>query len=336
MINSVAMPRKMTPNKVAQALLSWATVARNGSTGRRLIGASARHTRKFWATHGDPLITCRVAGQDLVMPLSHDLPIILSAWPNYSQNLARVAAMTVAARQDATIVDIGANIGDTAVLMRGAVAAPILCVEGDELFLDLLHHNVGHMPDIEVEEAYVAITTDDTDSTCTVQRRAGTAALVPSTSGLMPARPSRPLSEILSSHARFSSPGLIKIDTDGADPRIIVANRELLSQARPVVFFEFAPLWAARTGDQNPYRAITALAEAGYEGALVYGNTGELLLVTRVTEQPVWRDLGRYTMTHGKGHYYDIAAFHSDDVELFEQAVAAERKFFEERTVELH
>ncbi|GAA3813629.1 FkbM family methyltransferase [Streptomyces chiangmaiensis] len=270
------------------------------------------------------------------MPLSHDLPIILAAWPQYSQNIVRLTAMTVAARQDVSIVDIGANIGDTAALMRGAVAAPILCVEGDELFLDLLHHNVGQLSDVEVEEAYVATPTDDnTDRTHTVQRRAGTAALVPSVSGLTPTHPIRPLPEILSSHARFSSPGLLKIDTDGADPRIIVANRELLWQTRPVVFFEFAPLWAAKTGDDNPYRAITALAEVGYEGALVYGNTGELLLVTKVAERHVWRDLGRFTMAHGKGQYYDVAAFHSDDAELFEQAAAAERKFFDEMTVTL-
>lgn len=269
------------------------------------------------------------------MPLSHDLPIILAAWPHYSQNLVRLASMTVATRHDVTIVDIGANIGDTAALMRGAVAAPILCVEGDELFLDLLHHNVRRLHDVEVEEAYVATAADDTARARTVQRRAGTATLVPSASGPTPARPGRPLPEILGSHARFSSPGLVKIDTDGADPRIIVANRELLSRTRPVVFFEFAPLWAAKTGDTNPYRALAALAEAGYEGALVYGNTGELLLVTKVTEPHVWKDLGRFTMAHGKGQYYDVAAFHSDDTELFEQAGAAERKFFEEMTVAL-
>ncbi|KJY41566.1 hypothetical protein VR41_11930 [Streptomyces sp. NRRL B-1568] len=225
-------------------------------------------------------------------------------------------------------MDIGANVGDTAVLMRAAATAPILCVEGDELFLGLLHRNVENLRDVEIEEAYVA-TDDDAGRAHTVVRQAGTSALVPPASGPKPARPLRSLPTILGSHARFSSPGLVKIDTDGADPRIIVANRELLARARPVVFFEFAPLWAARTGDDNPYRAITALAEAGYEGALVYANTGELLLVTRVAEPHVWEDLGRYTLTHGNGSYYDIAAFHRDDAELFAQASAAERTFFD-------
>jgi FkbM family methyltransferase len=323
------MPRKAAPNSVAQALLSWATTPHNGSVCRRLIRSSARCTRRFWAAHGDPLVTYRIAGHDVVMPLSHDLPVILSGWPHYAQNLARLTAMSAQARADLTIVDIGANIGDTAVLVRGTVAAPILCVEGDELFLDVLYRNVERLRDIEVEEAYVATFTDDPDRTRTVLRRAGTAALVPSASGTRPARPLRSLPDILSSHTRFASPGLVKIDTDGADSRIIVSNRELLARARPVVFFEFAPLWAARTGDENPYRAITALAETGYQGALVYAHTGELLLVTRVTEPHAWTDLGRYTLNHGDGSYFDIAAFHADDAELFEQASAAERKFFD-------
>ncbi|MFD8708210.1 FkbM family methyltransferase [Kitasatospora sp. NPDC059648] len=328
MTNSATVPRKATPNSVAQALLKCATAAHNGSFGRRVIKSSARFTRRFWSEHGDPLVTCRIAGRDVVMPLSHDLPVILSASPHYSQNLARLTAMSAAARRDLTIVDIGANVGDTAVLMRAAAMAPILCVEGDELFLGFLRRNVEHLRDVEIEEAYVA-TDDDTDRVHTVVRQAGTAALVPPASGPKPARPLRSLPTILDSHARFSSPGLVKIDTDGADPRIIVANRELLARARPVVFFEFAPLWAARTGDDNPYRAITALAEAGYEGALVYANTGELLLVTRIAEPHVWEDLGRYTLAHGNGSYYDIAAFHRDDAELFAQASAAERTFFD-------
>ncbi len=323
------MPGKTAPNSVAQALLKYATVAHDDSIGRRMIRSSARFTRRFWSEHGDPLVTCRFAGRDIVMPLSHDLPVILSASPHYSQNLARLTALSAAARPDLTMVDIGANIGDTAVLMRAAAAAaPILCVEGDELFLDLLRRNVRGLRDVEIEEAYVA-TADDADRAHTVVRQAGTAALVPPTSGLKPARPFRSLPAILSSHERFASPGLVKIDTDGADPRIIVANRELLARARPVVFFEFAPAWAARTGDENPYRAITALADAGYQGALVYANTGELLLVTKVTEPHVWKDLGRYTLAHGNGSYYDIAAFHADDADLFEQAGAAERTFFD-------
>ncbi|MET8948673.1 FkbM family methyltransferase [Streptomyces sp. NPDC004542] len=330
MTNSATMPRTTAPNSVAQALLKCATAAHNGSIGRHIIRSSARFTRRFWSEHGDPLVTCRIAGHDIVLPLSHDLPVILSASPHYAQNLARLTAMTAAARQDLTIVDIGANVGDTAVLMRAAATAPILCVEGDELFLDLLRRNVEHLPDVEIEEAYVA-TADDTGRVHTVVRQAGTATLVPPTSGPRPARPFRSLPAVLGSHPRFSSPGLVKIDTDGADPGIIVANGELLARARPVVFFEFAPLWAARTGDENPYRAVTALAEAGYRGALVYAHTGELLLLTRLTEPHVWKDLGRYTLAHGNGSYYDIAAFHTDDAELFEQAGAAERAFFDGR-----
>ncbi|MFF7977819.1 FkbM family methyltransferase [Streptomyces sp. NPDC007901] len=326
----------MTPNRIAQALLSWATMTYGGSTGR-VIRASAQRTRRFWAAHGDPYITCRVAGRELVMPLSHDLPVILSGWPHYSQNLARLTALAAKDRQDFTMVDIGANIGDTAVLMRGAVTAPVLCVEGDGLFLRFLRRNLRHLDDIEIEEAYVATSREDIGRSHAVLRQAGTAALVPSGSDVAPTRPFRSLTDILSSHPRFSSPGFVKIDTDGADPRIIVANAELLARARPVVFFEFAPLWAAKAGDDNPYRAITALAEAGYQGALVYANTGELLLVTRLTEPHLWQDLGRYTLsrgprTHGQGSYYDVAAFHADDAGLFEEASAAERVFFDGAT----
>ncbi|MER5178812.1 FkbM family methyltransferase [Streptomyces sp. NPDC002896] len=244
----------------------------------------------------------------------------------------RLVAAVATEREGTALVDIGANVGDSVVLIRQALHMPILCVEGDELFLGLLRRNIADLPDVDIEEAFVATGHDDRAPLHSVRREAGTAALVPSSSGLPLRRPVRPLTDILRAHPRFSSPGFLKIDTDGADTRIIVNNKEILARTRPVVFFEFDPNLAARSGDTDPCSAITALADAGYKGALVYNNTGELMLVTDVTATPTWQDLVRYVLVRGLGHYYDVAAFHQNDQELFQRVSAAERQFFDHVT----
>lgn len=320
--------REQLPNQVAQALFSRILGPRKRSTANRLLEFPARRVRRFWAAHGDPLITHRIGGHDLLMPLSSDLPIILTKWPHYATNLVRLATIKTADHENTAIVDIGSNVGDSVALLRTALSSPILCVEGDELFVGLLRRNMRYVADVEIEEAFVKTSSDDVERVQSVSRQAGTAALVPSASGLPLARPVRSLSEILDSHARFSSPGFIKIDTDGADSQIIINNQDIFTRSRPVVFFEFDPILAARIGCENPYRAIEALAEVGYDGALVYAHTGELMLASRAIEMPLWRDLERYILTHGPGQYYDIALFHSDDHELFERVTATEREYF--------
>jgi FkbM family methyltransferase len=315
---------------VAQALLSGALAPRRRTLTNRLIGMLARRARALWAAHGDPLIRYPIGGREMVMPLSSELPIIHARWTHYDTNLVRLAVMAAAGKRNAAIVDIGANVGDSTIQIRQALETPILCVEGDELFVDLLRHNLRDVPDVEVAEVFVAAAGDcGPGRPQSIRRQGGTAALIPSSAGLPLTRPVRSLAEILSAHQRFSAPGFIKIDTDGFDSQIIAGNRELLSRTCPVVFFEFDPFLAARVGDENPYRAIAALAEAGYEGALVYSNTGELILVARVTDAPLWHDLGRYALAR-PGHYYDVAAFHVDDLELYEQSAAAERRFFDQ------
>ena len=47
--------------------------------------------------------------------------------------LGRIASSVYAKYPEMVSVDVGANIGDTAAIIRSACPAPIVCVEGDEL-----------------------------------------------------------------------------------------------------------------------------------------------------------------------------------------------------------
>ncbi len=97
--------------------------------GRRALSA----VRKTRLVVGDPAVSVMIGDRELLMPLSHDLPIHRACHPDYSLNLGRVVAALEEVRDaGAPIVDIGANIGDSVAIIRDAVPdAPILCIEGD-------------------------------------------------------------------------------------------------------------------------------------------------------------------------------------------------------------
>lgn len=253
-----------------------------------------------------------------MLPLSHDLPLYLADFPRYGENLVDLVDVAVREKGNGCLVDIGANVGDTIVMVRSRVDVPVLAIEGDELYARLLVRNVASIPDVEIELAYVASSL--TTGPIRAVRTTGTAALLPSED------PSpvvtRSLTEIVASHPAFAAPGIVKIDTDGADAAIAVANAEWFAQARPIVFLEYASDLAARAGDHEPWRAFAELALAGYGKAIVYVNTGELLLEASASDERVWRDLAQ---SRASPAYFDVAVFPVDDTNVFERVIAQER-----------
>src|ERR1039458_4940240 len=65
----------------------------------------------------------------------------------YDTALGSIASMIHAKYPDLHAIDIGANVGDTAALIRKSADIPVLCIEGDPLLVPVLLDNsarLGH------------------------------------------------------------------------------------------------------------------------------------------------------------------------------------------------
>src|SRR5687768_4603133 len=109
------------------ALLSRArgTHSENPSVAFRLLW----RIRKWVVRFSDPLVRVPVGNRTLQAPFSHNLPVCLQLYPSYDRAIGRIAK-TIAEQEDPLcVVDVGANIGDTASLIVESVPnAEILCV----------------------------------------------------------------------------------------------------------------------------------------------------------------------------------------------------------------
>jgi FkbM family methyltransferase len=224
------------------------------SRGRARLKAAIA-ARRLLVRLGDPTVRYRVGGVDLELPLSHELPFYRHDHPLYDERIG-----VLARELGGPVVDVGANVGDTAALVRAESDVPILCVEGDERFFSFLERNAARLGDVELERAFV-----EAPVRGRVERGAGTARIVAGRDDL----PAKPLARILDEHPRFARPALLKLDTDGLDVPILLANLELLERLRPVLFFEYDPHLGASPG------IFEGLAEAGYRTAEWFENTGE-------------------------------------------------------------
>jgi len=307
--------------KVLEATLS---IPSSGLFNKAVLHALTR-CRRLLARAGDPLVRHNLAGTEIVLPVSHDLPLYRKQFPVYASNVARIASQVAAKYADLTFIDIGANIGDTAVLLRNTAHFPILCIEGDARFFAILQVNAARLqPDIHLEHAFVSSEIGRVRGR--VESEKGTARLVedetsPETVAV------RTLSDILAAHPLFARSKMIKVDTDGFDCHILQSELDLLHRLKPVLFFEYAPdLWARN--QEDGCGIFESLQQIGYQSALVYENTGDYLLTAELSARTLIEDIYQFYSGRLGERYADICAFHAEDADLCQTIRLAEIEFF--------
>lgn len=248
--------------------------------GRARLKAAIQ-ARQILVRLGDPIVRYRVGAVELELPLSHELPFYQHDHPRYDRQLGAIAA-----NLGGPVVDIGANVGDTAAAIRAESDVPILCVEGDPRFFALLERNARVIGGVEVQRAFV-----EGPARGRIERGAGTANVVEGDDKL----PSKPLAQILGEHSAFAKPALLKLDTDGMDVPILLANLPLLEELRPVLFFEYDPHLGA-----DPV-VFERLGEVGYGTAEWYENTGEHAATVELPAH-----LHEDYVGHGGARYADV------------------------------
>jgi FkbM family methyltransferase len=310
---------------LAQAVFdAWLRHPRVGWVDRSIARALGL-VRRVLCTLGDVRVRYKLHDTELELPLSHALPMYRQAHPRYSENIGRLAQQVAARYPALTCIDIGSNIGDTVAILFAHGRFPVLCIEGNDFYYELLRRNLAPFGDLVVtEKAFVG----DRQGLFPgrIQAAFGTGAVVPDSTGSH-AVPVQRLSDILNRRPEFRASKLIKIDTDGFDCRIIRSETQLFGEIRPVLFFEYDPHHDARQGEDD-YGVFGDLKLLGYRGVLVYEHTGELLLSSSLADDGVMEGVHRHCLSPRRPCYVDVCVFHEDDQSLFDEVSQAERCLF--------
>jgi FkbM family methyltransferase len=255
------------------------------------------------------------------LPYGSRLNLYQRRFRRYDISLGEIASIAKAAHVDLNAIDIGANVGDTAALIRKHADIPVLCIEGDAKLIPLLRANCRQMgASIEIEPCFVGKSGTRVDTS-----RIGAAGLNASLVGSVVAEAQATgagtvtlssLSEIVARHPRFERARLLKIDTEGFDFDIIGQSADFLARARPIVFFEYAPSFRPDTPDAGP-ATLRLLADLGYSRFLYFDNFGNFLVSIAADNLDQSDDLHSYLLANEMNgqvvHYFDICAFHEED-----------------------
>jgi FkbM family methyltransferase len=226
--------------------------------GNRAIYRFLRGIRRLRLLISDPLVTFSLRAYNLRLPLSHELPFYRRNFADYAANLGKVSFYARQKYPDLTMIDVGANIGDSVAIVHSYAGIPVLCLEGEPRFFQLLKENTRNLPAVEIEQTFIGAPGDQVSS---IDANGGNAQVL---LGQTPGRASIcTLSESLARHPRFSTAKLLKIDAEGFDCRIIASDANLLKKTKPILFFEYYPKCAELIGQKAFPVFTTLLPEPG-------------------------------------------------------------------------
>lgn len=202
---------------------------------------------------GDPVVKVHVGNRLLLMPWSHQLPRILKSYPDYEAEIGRLAAYLDRADGKLLMIDAGANVGDTIATLPPLHRADFLCVEGSQLYFDLLQRSYDSDANVTLLFALL------TDSTSSIGKagvhEAGGTAHVAKGNGSLTAAPWMTVDEVVERYPAFERANFLNIDTDGYDLRVLRGATVLLERAKPCLHLGFHRVTGANTDYARPATA---------------------------------------------------------------------------------
>jgi len=257
----------------------------------------------------------------ILLPADHLLPIYQRKHKLYDRFLPHIAKYL---DPGSTIIDVGANCGDTLAAMHQANKSLVyVCIEPDDFFFKFLQANArrirGNSKGSSIKTIQSLI--GKSVKNASLEGTGGTKKAIKGSSGATLL--SSTLDAILSANS-IHSVKLLKSDVDGYDYDVIDSAEEIIARDVPILFFEcqFDHSFQKAGYEATIYR----LALQGYDAWVIFDNFGEIILRTDSTAQIfqlfnyVWhQNVGRSTRTI---HYFDVLAFAPKDHELVGRVVA--------------
>lgn len=283
---------------------------------QKLCYALLAAMRKLVCLFGNFQIRYRIpqTKHTLTMPLSHRLYEIASLNEMYDTYITRVCEALRESSSRLCLIDIGANIGDTALRMNPRKGDCLLCVEPAPEYAALLKKNTKALNGVCFVETFLGAR-DETQSGA-YKRIHGTGYIDKQSQGDKESTIKlSTLDSLLEKNHTYKEPDFIKVDTDGYDFNILMGAEKVLRQCMPVLSFE---CWHGIDPDYETsfINLSRFLVTIGYKRALFYDNSGVPLTVANLSDEVTLRMLAQNQMNH-RGRYLDCLTGSEAFIEKF-------------------
>lgn len=265
----------------------------------------------------------RIGSHSLALNADHALPAYQRKFSTYDRFLPELGRQL---EEGATVIDIGANVGDTIAAMASAnLELNFIAVEPSDQFLPLLRRNCATIMEVKGSRSIEILACYVTDKLMVsgVSAGRGTAHMVLSANQVEDSKHNNiSLDSVIA--GTKSRIGLIKSDTDGFDWSVLSSGMTMIAKLQPMLFFECE---VGNAGEHvGSYTDIFGrLREAGYGHFFIFDNFGAFMFKT--CDIGAMEGLLTYVAAqndralHRTIHYFDVLAVSDSDCPAAQVAV---------------
>lgn len=312
----------------------------SGRPGNGRVGRLAeRALKSAYRVAGEVLggeVDYRYQGMTLRMMLKHQFPLLEKYEPEHSKSIGRVAALVGAKYPDSVFFDIGANIGDTAAIMRTGAPNPIYAIEGVDAFYRLLERNAVAIGGVHPVKCFLSYDSGGRDVLLKVMET-GNAVVYEKpelfgtdTAGSTSERIETTTLQALAERLAIAKPvKFVKTDIEGLDMPVLNAALGFIAREKPVLYFECHISDAFdRTYGITFLDFIARLREAGYRSMLYWDLSREFQHALNLADAAQLDDFVAIYRNRNGLKYADVCVLHADDADLAQSIREGERRHF--------
>ncbi len=216
----------------------------------------------------------KIGNKNLILPPEHHLSMWNILYEEYDNFLPKIISDI---KENDSIIDIGANVGDTLFRLMNANSKPnYYSIEGDEYFFKYLIKNKNLLEKKEFEKVTLINElvgenlVGNLSATFIPESKSfnpGSKSLVQSEKGVK----TKSLDDIILDY-KIENIKLIKVDVDGYDYNVLFSGINEIKKNKPDLFFEYMNL-----NKDNYLDLLKKLFEIGYAHWTVLNNHGSII-----------------------------------------------------------
>ena len=251
---------------------------------------------------------------EISMPGNNPQVSLYKYSPASNEQLGKLARIVERKYPGCSVIDVGANVGDTIAVIRNQTEVPIIAIEGDDFSYSFLKKNATQFQNIKLFQQYLGEKKEHLN--VNIEKDGWNNTIIPNDSGSKKLE-IKTLDELLSeNNLQGINIKLLKVDTEGFDTIILRGALQTIQKHKPVLYFEYNGE-NMRAINENGLNTLVGFKQMGYENIHVYDCIDNQIMVTTLDNFDALQQLHNYA--HRKRSmipYFDICIFHKDDGDI--------------------
>lgn len=245
--------------------------------------------------------------------------------PGANRQLGRLSVCVAEKYPSLSVLDVGANVGDTIAIIKSAIELPVIGIEGDDFAFEFLKRNTMALKNVTLIKTFLGEKIESLK--VSMEKTGWNTTLIPNSEAGETTIHLKTLDEVLAEeHLQNRTLKLLKIDCEGFDTIIIRGSAKLIREKKPVIYFEYNRTNMDAIGEEGLSTLLT-LGEVGYRSIVFFDNKGRYMLTAPIDQVSLITDLHRYAQEKNSCiAYYDICLFHEDDADLAQKFIEMENE----------